>query len=30
MYNALEPRAKLALNQVFLTNVKNGRNYQTF
>ena len=30
MYNQLEPRAKLALNQAFLSNVKCGRNFQTF
>lgn len=30
MYNQLEPRAKLALNQAFLNNIKSGRNHQNF
>ena len=30
MYNQLEPRAKLALNQAFLNNIKCGRNHQNF
>ena len=30
MYNDLDPSAKSALNQAFLSNIKSGRNHQTF
>ena len=30
LYHALDSKAKFALNQAFLINIKSGRNHQTF